>query len=57
MVEFGKSHLNCWNVLHLSTLIKVKVKGSKWNKFEEKKECSRPLNICLFPLRKIHQDI
>lgn len=56
MVELGKSHLNCWNVLHLSTLIKVKVKGSKRNKFEEK-ECSRELNICLFPLRKIYQDI
>ena len=26
LVELGKSHLNCWNVIFLSMLIKVKVK-------------------------------
>lgn len=38
MVELGKSHLNCWNVIFLSTLIKVKVKENKWNKCEEKRK-------------------
>lgn len=50
MVELGKSPLNCWNVIFLSTLIKVNVKENKWNKCEEKKESSRPLNH--FPLEK-----
>lgn len=49
-VKLGKSHLNFWNVIFLSTLIKVKVKETKWNKCEGEKgkECSSLLSH--FPL-------